>query len=336
MIPRLEIIFSAQMRNAYWNAVPYEPQSNEFLLNHARSGMLLALRALGCPAGTKVGLMAYNCHTVLNVVYQAGLTPVFVDVTRDLTLDMDDLVRKMDGMRVLIVTHLFGIMNDIQRMRLLYPELIIIEDCAHAFGGHAIYGDFATFSIGQAKLPSIGDGGILVVNNPKYLSAVQNLYPSELAKRSLKRFMYLWIKAILYKPCVYTYFTKPLLKRDCISNPIESIEVRPMDPGIAAILKQQLSYVPEMIVERKRNVEKINKKIPVLSGFNAFMAAIVCDKPSDIAKLFPHTETATHFMHCIDWAKYFGYKEGDCPIAEYLTKHLLVIPTYTYHEHTVF
>lgn len=328
MIPRLQIAFSAAIRKAYWHGEPYKPQENEFLLNHSRSGLWLALCSLRLPKRSRVGVMAYNCHTVMNAVYQAEMTPIFIDITRDLKLDMEDLERKIEEMQVLIVTHLFGILNDVTEIRKRYPQLIIIDDCAHACGIPSIEGDFATFSIGQAKLPSIGDGGVLVVQNPKYLEAVRANYPKAVAKRSWKRFLKLWVMAILYKPFIYTIFTKPVLKRDKVHNPIESMAIAPMDKGIAAIYKQMKPQIPMMIAERKRNAEKINKIVPVLVGCNAFMAVCVCDEPKKVAALFPKVETATHFAHCIDWARYFGYHDGDCPNAEYLTSHVLVIPTY--------
>lgn len=328
MIPRLQISFPHTMRRTYWHGQPYEPQKNEFLLNHSRSGLLLALRSLMLPNRSGVGIMAYNCHTVMNVVYQANMIPVFVDVTRELKLDIDDLSHKVGDMRVLIVTHLFGIINDVAAIHQRFPHLVIIEDCAHAFGIPTIIGDFATFSIGQAKLPSIGDGGILVVNNSKYLTAIQKLYPAEPAHRSLKRFIKMWVLSVLHKPLIYTIFTKPILKHDKIINPIEPINIVPMDKGISAIYKQQLPLIGEMIALRKQHAEELQKRYPLIVGCNAFMAICVCENPKSVAALFPRLETATHFAHCIDWARYFGYRDGDCPNAEYLTKHLLMIPTY--------
>lgn len=56
-----------------------------------------------------------------------------------------------------------------------------------------------------------------------------------------------------------------------------------------------------------------------------------CENPEELKKWFAErgVETATHFAHAIDWAKEFGYLPGSCPQAEKLTKHLLMIPTYT-------
>ena len=91
MIPRLHIVFPCHFRKEFWFGKPYEAAENEFLLDHARSGILLALKAMGLPKGSGVGVMVYNCHTVPNAVHQAGYELVFLDVTDDLRLDMEDL-----------------------------------------------------------------------------------------------------------------------------------------------------------------------------------------------------------------------------------------------------
>ncbi len=328
MTPRLQIEFPHKMRLTYWCGNPYQAEENEFLLNHSRSGLYLALSVLNMPKQSRVGVMAYNCHTVMNAVWQAGMIPVFIDITRELTIDFEDLDKKIDGMRALIITHLFGIVNDVQTIKQRYPDLIIIEDCAHAYGIEHIYGDFATFSIGQGKLPSIGNGGILVVHNKQYLSVVKSQYPQQPLNRSFLLFYTLWLKSIFYTPFVYTVFTKPFLKHDKVRNPITQEKIAGMNIGVAAIYRQQKPSISKLISMRKLNALDIQNILPVKIGCNAFMAVCICDDPKKTARTFKGVETATHFAHCIDWAKYYGYQVGDCPTTEYMTKHLLVIPTY--------
>ena len=118
MKPRVEVDFNAEDRRAFRKRKPeYRPQANEFLLNHARSGLLLALQSLNLPKGSKVGVMVYNCHTVMNAVAQVGGEVVFIDVDDSLRIDQNDLEKKSIGLKVLIVTHLFGILNDIKTIR---------------------------------------------------------------------------------------------------------------------------------------------------------------------------------------------------------------------------
>ena len=61
------------------------------------------------------------------------------------------------------------------------------------------------------------------------------------------------------------------------------------------------------------------------------MAIVKCEDPEELQKQFAAKgiETATHFSRAITWATEFGYNLGSCPNAEELTKHLLMIPTYT-------
>ena len=75
MIPRLNISFPLENQKQFWFGKAYSSQAGEYLLNHARSGIVMALRTT-LPHGGKVGVVAYNCHTVANAVVQSGCTPV--------------------------------------------------------------------------------------------------------------------------------------------------------------------------------------------------------------------------------------------------------------------
>ena len=320
---------------------PYEPIRGEFLLNHARSGILLALQALDLPAGSGVGVMAYNCHTVFNAVRQAGYRPVFLDVTDGLVLSQDDLTQKRGTIQALVVSHLFGILNDMDSIRKNYPDLPVIEDCAHAYGLDRVSGDFAVFSIGQGKLPSLGDGGILFVTNRKYDEAIARLY-SELPTYSwLRRFrqsLVMWIKSLSYSPLVYSAVTRFIKSRRKPFSGVESIAPRRMSKGIRALYNRALAILPEDIAKRKKRMVEVNASLSILPGtnrvlgesINGFMAIVDCEDV-DLVKTYMQQqgiETATHFGHCLDWAKAFDYEEGSCPRTEHLVHHLLMVPTY--------
>ena len=154
MIPRLHISFSLGKQLAFCFGKSYTPQTGEYLLNHARSGIIMALRA-ALPNGGRVAIVAYNCHTVANAVEQAGCTPVFVDVTEDLHIDLQHLSKlQLDA---LVLTNLFGIHNDIAAIRQAIGTATIIVDNAHGYGLPA-EGDFTIYSINQAKFPALGEG----------------------------------------------------------------------------------------------------------------------------------------------------------------------------------
>ena len=130
MIPRICISFPFRRQCQYWFKMEYQPLNKEFLLNHARTGIYMALQA-SLPRGGRVGVMAYNCDTVMNAIYQAGCECVFLDVNDDLQIDDDALyMKRMDA---IVVTNLFGIHNDIDAIKKKCPNLIIIADIAHGY-----------------------------------------------------------------------------------------------------------------------------------------------------------------------------------------------------------
>lgn len=341
MKPRLEIKFPLKSQWAFWTGKPYEPAQGEFLLNHARSGILLALQALDLPAGSGVGVMAYNCHTVFNAVRQAGYQPVFLDVTDTLELNRNDLDRKIESIRALVVTHLFGIPNDVDSIRKNYPDLPVIEDCAHAYGLEQVSGDFAVFSIGQGKLPSLGDGGILFVKNRKFDETIARLY-SDLPAYSwlgrLKQSLVMWIKSASYIPFVYSSVTRFIKSRRKPFSGVENVAPREMSNGIRALYSRALDTIPGEIAKRKREWSEVSAFLCGLPGVirvlgpsvNGFMAVVECEDVNLVKMRMQQQgiETETHFGHCIDWAKAFGYEEGGCPRTESLVRHLLMVPTY--------
>ena len=159
MITRLDISFPLYRQWLYWFGKQYEPDEGEYLLNHARTGIVMALRA-SLPDGGRVGVMTYNCHTVANTVVNAGCVPVFVDVTEDLRIDVETMPRDLDA---IVVTNLFGIRNDVEAIRKRCSRAVVIVDNAHGYGLPA-EGDFTVYSINQGKFPALGPGGLLYIN----------------------------------------------------------------------------------------------------------------------------------------------------------------------------
>ena len=338
MKPRLEISFSWAQKRAFLFGTPYVPERDEFLLNHARSGILLALKALQLPTGSGVGVMVYNCHTVMNAIDQAGCKPVFLDVDDDLTLDLADLQKKVEGISAIVVTHLFGIVNDVKKIKELYPHLRIIEDCAHAYGIDQFYGDFATFSIGQGKMPSIGDGGILKVINSQYKSIVAGLYdslPGYTAFQNVKLFLKLSMMSLMHSRYLYGWVTLPLKRRRSVPSGKESILSHKMSRRISAVYARVKESVPERIARGQSNANVLKMSLPAgvnhaMLGSNAFMLVMDCQNPEYVKESFLRlgVDTDTHFAHSIHWAREFGYIQGQCPNAEKLVNHLLMVPIY--------
>ena len=323
MKPRLDIQFPLKRQWLYWHGEEYIPRKGEYLLNHARTGIVMVLRA-ALPNGGRVGVVAYNCHTVANAVVNAGCMPVFLDVTERLTIDLESVPENLDA---IVVTNLFGIRNNIAAIKKRCPSAIIIVDNAHGYGLPA-EGDFTVYSINQGKFPSLGEGGLLYANEEWRLK-IDDLYaqlPTYSKLAQIKLFLLMMVKAIAYSRCLYRLTMN--MKKNAKPEIHEKVTMRKMASGVRRLYNAWLSSAEDEIDKQRRNAEKIDG---AFFGGNAFMAIVRCDnlevlKASYTAK---GIETETHFKHCIEWAREFGYKRGDCPKAEELTKHLLMIPTYT-------
>lgn len=336
MIPRLQISFSLKNQKAFWFGKAYTPAKGEYLLNHARSGVVMALRAT-LPEGGRVGVVAYNCHTVANAVVESGCTPIFIDVTEDLHMDVQHLERlQLDA---IVVTNLFGIHNDLAAIRKTQPNAIIIVDNAHGYGLPA-EGDFTVYSINQGKMPALGAGGLLWVNSDQYQASIQQQYaalPSYTKSQELKLFIIMLAKAWMHIPWIYGLITRRMKNYRGKATCREAVALRRMPKGVSRMYQQALPTIAEQIQQQRANAQQMAD--PLLSkglaeqvwyGDNAFMLIARTKDTIDLSKYLADrgVESATHFARAIEWAKQFGYTEGQCPMTERLTKELIMIPTY--------
>ena len=336
MIPRLNISFPLKNQWAFCFGQAYSPAKGEYLLNHARSGIVMALRA-ALPDGGRVGVVAYNCHTVANAVVESGCTPIFVDVTEDLHINEQHLATlQLDA---LVLTNLFGIHNDIAAIRQVVGTLPIIVDNAHGYG-LPVEGDYCVYSINQGKFPALGEGGILRVNNPIYQAAIDAQYAALKGYSNLqeiKLYATMLLKALMHTPWIYQAITLRIKKNRQAVACREMVNAKRMVKGVSRIYQQALPTITEQIHHQRANAQQIEDTLmskgladSVWYGENAFMAIARTKDTIGLSKYLANrgVESATHFARAIEWAKQFGYTEGQCPMTERLTKELIMIPTY--------
>lgn len=336
MISRLNIQFPFKQQKVFWCGTEYVAAAGEYLLNHARSGIVMALRA-ALPEGGRVGVVAYNCHTVANAVEQAGCKPVFVDVTEDLHINEQHLATlQLDA---LVLTNLFGIHNDITAVQQVIGAATIIVDNAHGYG-LPVEGDFTVYSINQGKFPALGEGGILYVNNPIYMEQIQAQYAvlkgySNL--QEIKLYATMLIKALMHTPWIYQVITLRLKKNRLAVACREMVNAKRMAKGVSRMYQLALPTIADEITLQQRNAQSLVDQLRenqwvkrMWYGDNAFMLMAETDEPEQLKNYFAQhsIETATHFAKAIEWAREFGYTPGECPMAEKLTKKLVMIPTY--------
>ncbi len=283
--------------------------------------LMLSLKALGISEGDEV-IVPSNTYiaTALAVTY-VGATPVFVEPKMDTFNINPDLIELAitDRTTAIIPVHLYGQacdMDSIMKIAKKY-NLKIVEDCAQAHGatykGHKVgtFGDAAGFSFYPGKnLGALGDAGAVVTNN------------EELAKK---------IRALGNYGSDYKY-----------SHIYKGNNSR-LDELQAAFLSAKLPILDKMNKERKRIAKRYlneinNSKIKLPSVGVDYdpvwhIFGIYCKERDALEKYLnaagigtnKHYPIPIHLQKCY---KDLGYKEGDFPVAEEISRCELSIPMY--------
>jgi dTDP-4-amino-4,6-dideoxygalactose transaminase len=149
------------------------------LLTHSCTGALeMAAILLDIQPGDEVILPSYTFVSTANAFVLRGAIPVFVDIRED-TLNLDEsLIEEAitPRTRAIVPVHYAGvgcemnIINDIARRH----GLAVVEDAAQgvmaSYKGRPLgsLGTFGTLSFHETKNLISGEGGALIVNDPKY------------------------------------------------------------------------------------------------------------------------------------------------------------------------
>ncbi len=135
-----------------------------------------ALRAGGVATGDAVLTNAFTLAPVPGAIAGIGAVPVYVEVTENLVLDLDDLRRKIQrsGAKFLLLSHMRGHIVDMEALIDITDaaNIKVIEDCAHTMGAtwrgrpsgrFALAGCFSTQTY---KHLNSGEGGLIVSDDP--------------------------------------------------------------------------------------------------------------------------------------------------------------------------
>ena len=130
-----------------------------------------ALRAFGISPGEPVLTNGFTLSPVPGAIAAAGGDAVLVEITGDLVIDIDDLVRKArtSAARVLMLSHMRGHIADMGSLMDAADGLgiAVIEDCAHTMGARwgntrsGAHGVAACFSTQTYKHINSGEGGFI-------------------------------------------------------------------------------------------------------------------------------------------------------------------------------
>ena len=252
------------------------------LTKSGRQALYLALKSLGVTTGEEVIVPAFVCSVVPEAVVRAGGTPVFCDVERGgVNMDIRDIERLITPRtKAVIFAYIFGLPSNAAAITELCRKrnLILIEDCAQAFGASfqgqilGTFGDFSVFSFGISKpLGAIG-GGALYCRDEEHFKKVDE--ETSLLKDKttpINPYIELIASSFIFSKYIYPLLV-PFIEHHAIERREQnntgefSLRMRDIEASIASVkFSQTLKDMPF----RRRNAECYEKYLSDLFEFPA-------------------------------------------------------------------
>ncbi len=325
-------------------------------IRSGRAALVAAIKALGLRAGARIGVPLYCCPVVFEAIAAAGCAPVFIDIDPGtFCLSPEDLARKRSRLDALVAVHMFGNICQIGEMGKPLPDLPIIEDCAQALGSTmqgrpaGTFGDIAFFSFRSGKYVSAGEGGALYSGNPAILARAAEIVgamPLPSRGREFAQAVKTYLKSLLRRRPLYGFVGHFLWSSHAKRTDVAERDTVDQGRIFMADLQTARTHLPSLasqiqkqrIIARyfSRNLKLALEMIPAETpgaSCNRYLYPLTFSSPGE------RDELAAYLLRRgIDTMKYldqvvatasacYGY-QGDCPVAEGLSKRVLVIPGY--------
>ena len=145
-------------------------------VNSCTSALIASLVACGVGPGDEVIVTGYTFFASCAAIVAAKATPVICEIDETLTMDPDDIEKKITpSTKALVVVHMRGVPCDMDRIMAIAKKhnLRVVEDVAQAIGGTykgkylGTIGDCGCFSFQYHKVITAGEGGMIITNDER-------------------------------------------------------------------------------------------------------------------------------------------------------------------------
>jgi dTDP-4-amino-4,6-dideoxygalactose transaminase len=283
----------------------------------------LALTAADIGPGDEVLTVPFTFFATAGAIMSAGARPVFVDVEPDSfnldTRELEHALATHPSIKAILPVHLYGSCADMGPILecALARGIPVIEDAAQAVGAEwrgqraGSIGTVGCFSFFPTKnLGGFGDGGMLTTND------------EELARK---------LKALR----IHGSFEKYIHEWPGMNSRLDALQ--------AAVLDVKLDHLDAWSRARQRNADLYREALagvvtlPVQQPhqtshvYNQFV--IRCARRDELRKFLAESGVTTEIyyplpLHLQPALAACGYKAGDFPVSEQLSKEVLALPIF--------
>lgn len=152
----------------------YNKVGSALAVNSGTAAVKVALAALGVGPNDEVIVPAFTFVATWEAVMDIGAKPVFAEVDDSLTMDPEDVKKKITPKtKAIIPVHMLGSMAAIDRIVEVAGDIPVIEDTAQACGGSfqgkalGTFGALGTFSFDSVKTLTTGEGGMVITDDER-------------------------------------------------------------------------------------------------------------------------------------------------------------------------
>lgn len=225
-------------------------------VSNCTTALHLALLAVGVKPGDEVITVSHSFIATANAIHYCGATPVFVDIDLD-SFNMDSTLIEpaiTKKTRAILVVHQMGMpcnMQDIMKIAKAH-NLPVVEDAACAIGSQIFdldgsvanvgkpLGDIVCFSFHPRKVITTGDGGMLTTNNKEYDALFRLLRQHGMSVSD----------SVRHSSNEVIFETHPVVGYNYRMTDIQ-----------AAVGREQLKRLPQIIVDRRRLAARYHAEI---------------------------------------------------------------------------
>lgn len=320
-------------------------------VNSGTDALVIALKALGIKPGDEVITTPFTFFATAETIAMVGAVPVFVDVEEDTyNIDADKIEEKItEKTKAILPVHIFGQPVDMDRILEIAKKhnLVVIEDACQAVGAAIAskkagsLGNAGCFSFFPTKnLGAFGDGGMITTNDDDVAIICRAFKEHGMAQNGAKaRYILDGVEDDLagtispdglYNPYkYYNYLIAYNSRLDAIQARVLDIKLKYLDrfntrrAEIAAFYEKELGSCEGVATPQVRD-----GVTPVWHQY-----AFKCEQKDEMGNFLASKGVASAAfypvpLHLQKAFSYLGYKEGDLPIAEKLTKQTVCLPIF--------
>jgi perosamine synthetase len=298
-------------------------------VNSGTSALHLAIKALGIGKGDEVITTPFSFIASANCILYEGAKPVFVDIEED-TFNIDPTKIESaitERTKAILPVDVFGYpcrWDEIISLANRY-NLKIIEDSCEALGSEykgrkcGSFGDISTFAFYPNKQITTGEGGIILTDEEEIYKLCKSWRNQGRGESD---------EWLTFDRLGYNYRIDELSCALGISQMKRIEEILRKREEVAGYYKELLGAVEEI---------QLPKELPYPGrvSFFVYVIRIVKGNRDEIMRRLnergiqckPYFYPPIHLQPF--YRKLFGYKEGDFPVTEKISREALAIPFYT-------